>query len=82
LEVAVLGAAQATLRPSVVSVTLNGPVRDLAEVEPDQIVPYVDLTTTAPNAPFASVEVQLRGVPDTAEAVRISPSSVLAKRIK
>lgn len=82
LEVAVLGAAQATLRPSVVSVTLNGPVRELAEIEPDQIVPYVDLSTVVPNAPFASVEVKLRGVPDGSDAARISPSSVLAKRIR
>jgi YbbR domain-containing protein len=82
LEVAVLGAAQAQLRPNVVSVTLNGPVRELAEIEPDQVVPYVDLSTVAPNAPFASVEVKLRGVPDNAEPTRISPSSVLAKRVK
>jgi hypothetical protein len=45
-------------------------------------VPYVDLSTVAPNAPFASVEVKLRGVPDGSDAARISPSSVLAKRIK
>jgi YbbR domain-containing protein len=82
LEVAVLGAAQAQLRPNVVSVTLNGPVRELAEIEADQVVPYVDLSTVAPNAPFASVEVKLRGVPDSADPTRISPSSVLAKRIK
>jgi YbbR domain-containing protein len=82
LEVAVLGAAQAQVRPAVVSVTLNGPVRELAEIEPDQVVPYVDLSAVAPNAPFAPIEVKLRGLPDTAEAARISPATVLAKRIK
>jgi YbbR domain-containing protein len=82
LELAVLGAAQATLRPNVVSVTLNGPVRDLADVEADQIVPYVDLTTLAPNAPFASLEVKLRGVPEGSDVARVTPSSVLARRVK
>jgi YbbR domain-containing protein len=82
LELAVLGAAQATLRPNIVSVTLNGPVRDLADIEPDQIVPFVDLSTLAPNAPFASLEVKLRGVPENFEVARVSPSSVLARRVR
>jgi YbbR domain-containing protein len=82
LELAVLGAAQATLRPNVVSVTLNGPVSDLADVEADQIVPYVDLSALNPNAPFASLEVKLRGVPEGSEVARVSPSSVLAKRVR
>lgn len=80
LELAVLGAAAATLRPNVVSVTLNGPVRELGDIEPDQIVPYVDLSTLVPNAPFASLEVKLRGVPEGSEVTRISPPAVLAKR--
>jgi YbbR domain-containing protein len=82
LELAVLGAAQATLRPNVVNVTLNGPVRDIADVEPDQVVPYVDLSTLTPNAPFAPLEVQLRGVPEGSKVARVSPSSVLAKRVR
>lgn len=81
LELAVLGAAQATLRPNSVNVTLNGPVSDLADIENDQIVPYVDLTTLSPNAPFAPLEVKLRGVPEGSEIARISPPSVLAKRV-
>jgi YbbR domain-containing protein len=82
LELAVLGAAQATLRPNVVNVTLNGPVSDLADIEPDQIVPYVDLTTLVPNAPFSALEVKLRGVPDGSDVARVSPASVLAKRVR
>ena len=82
LELAILGAAQATLRPNVVSVTLDGPVRDLGEIEPDQIVPFVDLSTLVVNAPFASLEVKLRGVPEGAEVTRVSPPAVLARRVR
>ncbi|HKP55537.1 MAG TPA: hypothetical protein VJV78_02390 [Polyangiales bacterium] len=82
LELAVLGAAEASLRPNLVSLTLNGPVRQLAEVEQDEIVPYVDLSTLPTNAPFAPVEVKLRGVPQGFDVARISPSSVLAKRVR
>jgi YbbR domain-containing protein len=82
LELAVLGAAEATLRPNIVSITLDGPVRALAEVEQDEIVPYVDLSTLPVNAPFASVEVKLRGLPEGFDVARISPSSVLARRVR
>jgi YbbR domain-containing protein len=82
LEVAVLGAAQATLRPNVVSVTLAGPVTDLARVEDQEIVPYVDLSELPQNAPFAPAEVKLRGVPEGSRVARVSPSSVLAKRTR
>jgi YbbR domain-containing protein len=82
LELAVLGAAEATLRPNVVSVTLNGPVSDLSQIEPEEIVPYVDLSEMPQNAPFAQVEVQLRGVPEGSRAARIVPATVLAKRTR
>jgi YbbR domain-containing protein len=82
LDLAVLGAAEASLRPNMVSITLNGPVRGLADVEQDEIVPYVDLSTLSANAPFASVEVKLRGVPEGFDVARISPSSVLARRVR
>ncbi|HKU39310.1 MAG TPA: CdaR family protein [Polyangiales bacterium] len=80
VELAVLGAAEATLRPNVVTVTVNGPVKALAEIEQDEIVPYVDLSTMPVSAPFAAAEVKLRGVPDGFEVVKVSPASVLAKR--
>jgi hypothetical protein len=82
LELAVLGAAQATLRPNAVSVTIHGPVTDLSQVEGEAIVPYVDLSELPQNAPFASVEVKLRGVPEGSSVSRIAPSSVLAKRAR
>ena len=82
LELAVLGAAQATLRPNVVNVTLNGPVSDLAQVEAEEIVPYVDLSELTPATPFAPLEVKLRGVPEGSAVSRISPPSVLAKRVR
>lgn len=82
LEVAVVGAPQATLRPNVVSVTISGPITDLSHVENEEVVPYVDLTELPQNAPFAPVEIQLRGVPEGSKIARIAPSSVLAKRTR
>ena len=82
LELAVLGAAQATLRPNSVSVTIKGPVTDLAQVEGEEIVPYVDLSALPQNAPFAPVDVKLRGVPEGSNVSRIAPTSVLAKRVR
>lgn len=80
VELALLGAAEATLRPNVVSVTVTGPVKALAELEQDEIVPYVDLSALPLNAPFAPVEVKVRGVPEGFQVERVSPANVLAKR--
>jgi YbbR domain-containing protein len=82
LEVAVLGAAEAKLRPASVSITVQGPVRGLSDIEPDQIVPYVDLSAVPANSEVAPLEVQLRGLPEGFDVSRVSPSSVLAKRVR
>ena len=80
LDVAVLGPGDAALRPSSVTITLAGPVKGLADIDPEQIVPYVDLPAT-PAAPGVEVlEVKLRGVPDGFSAAKVSPTSVIAKR--
>lgn len=82
LELAVLGAVQATLRPNVVSVTLNGPVSDIGHIAADELVPYVDLSEATPSAPFAPAEVKLRGVPDGVAVSKIAPATVLAQRVR
>lgn len=77
LEVAVLGASAAALRPDRVSVTVRGPQEALNELDPEQIVPYIELedatNTLSPH------DIKLRGVPDALEVLRVVPSSVLAR---
>jgi YbbR domain-containing protein len=82
LDVAVLGAGEAVLRPNEVTVTLQGPSRALNEIEPDQIVPYVDLPSTPPAAGVEVLEIKLRGVPEGFTATRIAPTSVIARRVR
>jgi YbbR domain-containing protein len=81
LDVAVLGAGEAVLRPNEVTVTLQGPSRALNELEPEQIVPYVELPNTPATAGVEVLEVKLRGVPDGFTATRIAPTSVIARRV-
>jgi YbbR domain-containing protein len=81
LDVAVLGAGEATLRPNTVSVTLRGPARSLGDVEAEQIVPFVELPAT-PAAGVEVLEVKVRGIPTGFTAERIAPASVIAKRVR
>jgi hypothetical protein len=84
LDVAVVGPGEASLRPTTVSVALRGPVRALGEIEPEEVVPYVDLSAAGADADtgLTPLEVKVRGVPDGFEVVRVLPASVLAKRRK
>jgi YbbR domain-containing protein len=82
VEVAVLGASEASVRPTSVSITLVGPVSALSDIDPEQIVPYVDLTEHVPDSAVAPAEVKLRGLPEGFALERIAPASVLAKRVR
>lgn len=77
LEVAALGAPAAALRPDRVSVTLRGPQNALNDVDPEQVVPYVEVQSGT--STFTAHDVKLRGVPDGLEVLRVTPSSVLAR---
>lgn len=79
LEVAVIGPADAVLRPSVVQVTLRGPAPILAALDAEQVVPVVTVSGTAAGG-VESLEVKVRGLPESCSIVRITPSSVLARR--
>jgi YbbR domain-containing protein len=76
LEIAALGEGNASLRPDHVEVTLRGPQDLIEELEPDVIVPYVALESTAPIGTHAA-DIQLRGVPAGVTVVRILPPSTL-----
>jgi hypothetical protein len=80
LDVAVLGPGDAALRPGAVAITLQGSVRGLAELEPEQVVPYVELPAAPANPGVEVLEVKVRGVPDSVSVARVVPSSVIAKR--
>ncbi len=82
LEVAVVGPGEAWLRPTTVSVALRGPVRALGELDPEEIVPYVDLSAPMADPGLTPVEVKVRGMPEGFEVVRVLPPSVLVKRRK
>jgi YbbR domain-containing protein len=78
LEVAALGEGRAELRPGRVSVTLRGAHEVLDEVDPEALVPYVELDP-AHETGTRSYDVQLRGVPDGIAALTILPPSVLVR---
>ena len=80
LEVAVIGAGDASLRPNSVSVTLRGPARALSDLEPEEIVPYVELP--AASEPVEVLEVKVRDVPAGFSVSRIAPTSVIAKHAR
>ncbi len=80
LTVAVLGPGPATVRPAVVSVVLRGPVRALSDLEPDELVPYVEIGPAAPATGMLALEVKVRGVPDGFQVARVVPTSVLIRR--
>ncbi|MGD8858957.1 MAG: CdaR family protein [Myxococcales bacterium] len=78
LRVAAVGDARAMLRPDRVTAVVRGPRDLLGELDPEALVPYIDLDPEAPpgTRPY---EVKIRGLPDGVEIVRISPASVLAR---
>ncbi len=82
LDVAALGAAEVSLRPAVVSLTLRGPVRALAELEAEEIVPYIELGALGTISGTQAVPVHVRGVPEGFEVAHVVPSAVLVKRKK
>jgi YbbR domain-containing protein len=82
LDVAALGPGDVILRPAVISLTLRGPVRALADLEPEEIVPYVDLSALGTASGTQALDVKVRGVPEGFEVARVVPSTVLIRRRK
>jgi YbbR domain-containing protein len=76
LEVGSIGDDRLELRPHQVMVTLRGSRNLLDELEPDAIVPYVEIATAGPAA-TRPYDIKLRGVPEGVEVVRVLPPSVL-----
>jgi YbbR domain-containing protein len=80
LTIAAVGPGEATLRPDAVSVTLQGPIHGLTELEPEQIVPFVELSSASAGVGVEVLDVKLRGVPEAFKQLRITPASVIVRR--
>ena len=77
LEIAVIGGVVRELRPARVRVTLRGPPRVLDAMDAPSIVPFVDVSTTDPNAGTQAVPVRVRGIPEGVELARVEPDEAL-----
>jgi YbbR domain-containing protein len=82
LAVAALGAGEATLRPEAVSITLQGPIHGLSELEPEQLVPFVELSSASAGVGVEVLDVKVRGVPEGFKPLRITPASVIVRRTR
>lgn len=65
------------VRPQHVDVIISAPENTLAELDPEHVVPVVDLTGIVVGPGPISVPVKLRGIDDTVRVVRIEPSEAL-----
>lgn len=80
VEVAALGSGEFVVRPAVVDVLLRGPARALAAINPEHVVPFVNLQEIGAGVGNQPFKVELRGLPDQVTAVRVDPSEVLVRR--
>ncbi|QQR89649.1 MAG: hypothetical protein IPJ88_15855 [Myxococcales bacterium] len=78
LSVAVLGAQSAKLRPTRVTVVLQGDPEIIDSLDPEHIVPYVSLADLASTKRgMQPISVYVRGVPKGVNVARILPPDVL-----
>lgn len=80
LELAAVGEGDVTFRPPRVAVTLRGPRYELQDIDPEQLVPFVEIDGLPSNSGAHPLRVKIRGIPDNVEVVRISPADVLVRR--
>jgi YbbR domain-containing protein len=78
LEIAVVGGTVRELRPGRVRVTLRGRPSALDALDPQSIVPYVDVAELPVGAGAQPVPVRVRGISDGIELVDVEPDDVLA----
>lgn len=76
LEVAVIGASDAILRPTQVNVTVRGARARLDALPPRRLVPFVDVTDVEPGRGAQPIAVLIRGVPEGLTA-SVEPTEVL-----
>ncbi|MDB4975821.1 MAG: hypothetical protein JWN48_4162 [Myxococcaceae bacterium] len=80
LTVAALGiTGPANLRPSHVDVLVSGPEQVLKELDPEHLVPVVELPEGTRDGQSVSLPVKLRGLGDNIHVLRIEPAEVLLR---
>lgn len=80
LPVAVLGSTTAVVvRPQNVDVIVSGPERALSELDPEHVVPAIELDGLAPGAGAMPVAVTVRGLDESLRVVRVDPPEVLVR---
>jgi YbbR domain-containing protein len=79
LEIASVGNGEAVFRPRRVAVTLRGPRYLLNDIDPENIVPYVDVSGLSSGTGAQTRKVMVRGLPESVEAVLVTPADVLAR---
>lgn len=80
LEVEAVGAAVRSLRPERVDVVLRGSPAAVDMIDPAHIVPVVHVGEVEAGAGAVPVPVELRGVPEGVEVLRIEAAEVLVTR--
>jgi YbbR domain-containing protein len=80
LTVAALGiAGSAQIRPPHVDIVLAAPERTLEELDPEHVVPVVEVPEDAKPGLALSLPVTLRGIDESVRLLRIEPSEVLVR---
>ena len=80
LTVAALGVSGAAqIRPTHVDVIVAAPEQTLAELDPEHVVPVVEVPADAPQLQSLSLPVTMRGIDEKVRVVRIEPSEVLVR---
>ncbi len=80
LTVAALGiGGAAQLRPPHVDVVVAAPERLLEELDPEHLVPTVDVPADARPGIAISLPVRVRGLDDTVRLIRVEPAEVLVR---
>jgi YbbR domain-containing protein len=79
LEVAASGVGDFTVRPAVVDIALRGPARALAAINPQHVVPFVNLEAIGTGVRNQAFKVEIRGLPESVTVVRVMPSEVLVR---
>lgn len=80
VPVEALGGTYRRARPADVRVEVRGLREIIRDIEPEQLVPVVDLTGLPSGPGTHSVRVQVRGVPAGVEVVSVHPAEILIVR--
>jgi YbbR domain-containing protein len=80
LPVAVLGTSAAVVvRPQNVDVIVLGAERALSELDPEHVVPAIELSDVVPTAAATSVPVKVRGLDESLRVLKVDPPEVLVR---